>query len=282
MRNNKSKKTKIIGIIITIIVLIIIVVLSNAKVNDLSLAESIFNKLVMPVQNGLTYIKNKFAGNDTFFQDINNLKEENSKLKEEKSNLEQQVRELEIIRAENSTLKEYVNLKEKYVGYDAIPAYVINKDITNYNDVIIINIGANDGIVENMAVISDQGLVGHIISVTDSTAKVQTIVDTSSTVSAMLSSTKDNIMLRGTLEAESTLKAVYIPTSATVLVGDNIETSGLGGIYPKGIHIGKIKQVVNTKNIINRYAIVETAVNFTKIDTVLVIKNVNENVGENN
>ena len=274
---DKSKKTKVVGIIITIIILVIIVVISNVKINDLSFAQSVFSKLVMPIQNGLTYIKNKIAGNNTFFTDINNLKEENNKLKEEKSELEKQVRELEIVKAENSTLKEYVNLKEKYTGYDAVPAYVINKDITNYNDVIIINVGANDGIKEDMAVISDQGLVGHIISVTDSTAKVQTIVDTSSTVSATISTTRDNIMLRGTLEAESTLKAVYIPTSATVLVGDNIETSGLGGIYPKGIHIGKIKQVVNTKNITNRYAIVETAVNFTKVDTVLVIKSVIEN-----
>jgi len=269
---HKSKKTKIIGIMITIAILIIIVIVSKIQINDLSYIEGAFGKLVMPIQNGLTYIKNNLAGNNTFFTDINNLKQENEKLKEENSKLEQEIRELEIMKAENSTLKEYVNLKDKYTQYETIPAYVINKDITNYNDIIVINVGKKDGIDVNMPVISEQGLVGHTISVTESTAKVQTIVDTSSTVSASISSTKENIILRGTLEAESILKATYIPTNATVLVGDNIETSGLGGIYPKGIHIGKIKDVVNTKNITNRYALIETAVDFTKVDTVLVIK----------
>ncbi len=55
--------------------------------------------------------------------------------------------------------------------------------------------------------------------------------------------------------------------------GDTVETSGIGGIYPKGIHIGTIKKVVNTKNITDRYAIIETAVDFSKLETVLVITN---------
>ncbi len=55
--------------------------------------------------------------------------------------------------------------------------------------------------------------------------------------------------------------------------GDNLETSGIGGIYPKGIHIGTVKQVINTKNITDRYANIETAVDFSKLETVLVITN---------
>ena len=58
-----------------------------------------------------------------------------------------------------------------------------------------------------------------------------------------------------------------------MLEGDSVETSGIGGIYPKGIHIGTIKKVINTKNITNRYAIIETAVDFSKLETVLVITN---------
>ena len=63
-----------------------------------------------------------------------------------------------------------------------------------------------------------------------------------------------------------------IPTDADLVLEDTIETSGIGGIYPKGILIGTIKQVVNTKNITDRYAIIETAVDFSKLETVLVIK----------
>ena len=64
---------------------------------------------------------------------------------------------------------------------------------------------------------------------------------------------------------------MYIPTDADLVLEDTIETSGLGGIYPKGIQIGKIKEIIESKNITDRYAIVETSVDFTKLETVLVI-----------
>lgn len=200
------------------------------------------------------------------------MQEENEKLKQKNSELEQSLRELEIIKSENATLKEYVNLKDKYTEYETIPGYVINKDISNYSETIIINIGSKDGIEVNMPVISDQGLVGHVISVTDTTSKVQTIIDTASTTSCVITTSRDMMVARGTMSQNSSLKATFIPTEATILEGDKIETSGLGGIYPKGIHVGTIKKVINTKNITDRYAIIETAVNFEKLETVLVIK----------
>lgn len=268
----KNKKSGIIGIIITIIILILIVIFSNGE-NGSSFLENVASNLVMPIQNGLTYLKNKIGGNDTFFTDINNLRQENKKLKEKNSELEQSLRELENIKTQNETLKEYLDLAEKYGEYKTIPGYVINKDISNYSKTIVINIGKKDGVEENMTVIGNEGLVGHIISVTDSTAKVQTIIDTASSVSSMMSTTKDSIVCKGTLDNSSILKAMYIPTDANIIQGDSIETSGLGGIYPKGIHIGTIKKVTNTLNMTDRYAEVETAVNFEKLNTVLVITN---------
>ena len=217
----------------------------------------------MPVQNGITYIKNKFSGNSTFFSDLATIKEENKTLKERNSELEKSLRELEVIKSENETLKEYVNLKDKYTEYTTIPGYVINKNTSNYSNIIVINIGKNDGV--------DAGLVGHIISVTDTTAKVQTLLDTSSAVSSVVGTARDSVIIKGNLENSNMLKGTYIPTSAALLEGDKVETSGLGGIYPKGITIGTVKQIIETKNLTNRYILVEPAVNFDKLETVLVI-----------
>lgn len=267
----KNKKRGIVGIIITIVILILLVVFTNSNVDQMSYIENICNIFVMPIQNGFTYLKNKISGNDAFFADLDTLRQENESLKEENSELEQSLRELEIIKAENETLKEYLNLKEKYADYTTIPADVINRDISNYSSTIIINVGSDDGVKEDMTVIADSGLVGHVISVTNDTAKVQTIVDTATAVTSTISTTDDTIIVQGTLDDKTTLRATFIPTDAVVLEGDNVETSGIGGIYPKGIHIGTIKEVVNTSNITDRYAIVETAVDFTKLNTVLVI-----------
>ena len=102
----RNKKNGIIGIIITIIILILVVIFSNGETNS-NFIENAATNLIMPIQNGLTYLKNKLGGNNTFFTDINNLKDENKELKQKNSELEQSLRELENIKTQNETLKEY-------------------------------------------------------------------------------------------------------------------------------------------------------------------------------
>ncbi len=267
---NKNKKRSILGIVITVVILIMLVIFSNND-GENSFIENVGSKFIMPVQNMFTFLKNKIEGNSTFFTDINKLKEENENLKVKNKELEKSLKEIENIKTENETLKEYLGLAEKYRNYKTIPGDVINKDISNYSRTLTLNIGSKDGVKKDMTVIAEEGLVGHVISVTDSTAKVQTIIDPASSVSSMLSTTKESIVSKGTLEDKTTLKAMYIPTEASVIQGDTIQTSGLGGLYPKGLQIGTIKKVVDTENITDRYAIVSVSVDFNKLNSVLVI-----------
>lgn len=267
-----KKKTGIVGIVITIIILILLVFLTNLKLESISYIENAFSAIVMPIQTGYTYLKNKVTGNTNFFTNMEELKAENEELSKRNSELEQSLRELEIMKAENDTLKEYLGLTKKYTSYETVPAYIISKDISNYSNIYVINAGKKDGIDVNMTAIADNGLVGYIVSVTETTAKIQTIIDPSSAVTASISATEDSIVCRGSLE-NGMIKATYIPINADISEGDTIETSGMGGIYPKGITIGKVKEVVKTLNPIDRYAWVEPAVNFEKLKTVLVITN---------
>lgn len=195
----KNKKTGIIGITITIIVLIVLVLLTNVKLGSITGIQNAFSKLVMPVQNGLTYLKNKVSGNNAFFEDINNLKSENENLRKENEELEEKLRELEIIKAENATLRSYNNMSEKYADYTTVPAYIINKDISNLSDTMVINVGSNDGIKENMPVITTEGLVGYVISTTDKTSKVKPLIDPSTSVSSAMSTTRDGVIVKGIL-----------------------------------------------------------------------------------
>ena len=260
------------GIIITIIFLVILVFISNLKLSQFSYIENAFSNLIMPIQSGITFIKNKLAGNDQFFATMDVLKEENTQLKQRNIQLEESLRQLEIIQAENSTLKEYLNLTDKYKGYKTVPAYVINKDISNYSRIYVINVGTDNGVKENMTVIAAEGLVGHIISTTKDTAKVQLLIDSSNVVSSTLENSKDNVICRGTLD-ENTLRATYVSTDTVLTEGEKLHTSGMGGIYPKGIYIGVIKTINETKNITDRSFIVETAVDFENLEAVLVITN---------
>ena len=267
-----KKRNDTIGVIVTIVVLIILVFLSNLKIERISYVENAFSKIVMPIQNGFTYLKNKMKGNKQFFADVDELKKENNSLKEKNSELEEQVRQLEMTQSENKTLKEFLNLTEQYKDFQTVPAYIINKDVSNFSKVFIINAGKKSGLEKNMIVIAAEGLVGHIISVTDNTAKVQTIIDSSNIVSATLENSGDTVICRGMIENRK-LKATYISTTTTLNQGEKLYTSGMGGIYPKGIYIGAIKEIVETKNITDRYFYTETAVDFENLETVPVIKN---------
>ena len=270
---HKSNKTGIIGVIITIIILTMLVIVTNINTSQFSYIEGIANKFVMPIQNGLTYLKNKINGNSSFFEDINNLKEENKKLKEQNNELNKLVSEMGIIKAENKTLREYANLADEYTNYKTVPAYIIDRDISNFSDTIIINVGTKDGVQSNMAVVSAEGVVGHIISATDRTSKVQLIIDSASSVSAVLTISRDNIIVKGEVGNISELKATYISADAEPVLNDDVETSGLGGIYPKGLKIGKLTEIIDASNITERYAIIKPAVDFSKLETVLVIVN---------
>lgn len=266
-----KNKAGMIGIIITVIILIIVVIVSNISTGNLSAMENAVGKLFMPIQNGIIFLKNKISGNEQELSDIETLKNENQQLKDENSSLQEQLRELEILKSENNTLKEYVNLKDKYSSYTTVPAYVIQRSLSNYDKIIVINAGTDDGIDVNMPVISESGLVGHVISVTSDTAKVQTIIDTASNVSANISNVQDSVILKGTLNSTDILRATYIPADSTILQGDEVVTSGLGGIYPKGILIGNVKSVINTQNEADKYAEIEVSTDFSSLETVLVI-----------
>ena len=268
---NKNKRKGIIGIIVTIIALTALVIITNADISKFSYAEGIAQKLVMPIQNGLTYLKNKIAGNNTFFEDINNLKNENEELKKQNEELSKSLSEIDIIKAENKTLREYANLSDQYTSYATVPAYIIDRDLSNFSSTIIINAGSREGVKANMPVVSAEGVVGHVISVTETTAKVQPIIDSSSSISAIMSISRDNLIVKGELGDETKLKATYISADADLVLNDDVETSGLGGIYPKGLKIGKLVEIVEAQNITEKYAIIEPAVDFSKLETVLVI-----------
>jgi rod shape-determining protein MreC len=269
---NRNKQTEILGGIFTVIILILLIFLSNIEVNKLSYLETVASSIVNPIQRVVTDLKNKIQGNTAYFSNMDSIIAENEELKQKNSELETSLRELEIIKAENSILQDAMNLAEKYAMYDTIPAYVINKDVSNYSSTLVLNVGSDDGIEENMAVIADKGLVGHVISVTNKTCKVQVIIDSASTVGCTISTTNESIICKGTLDNDQVLRASYIPTGAELIQGDSVTTSGLGGIYPRGITIGTIKEIITTSNVTDRYAIVEPAVDFSKVDTVLVIK----------
>ena len=269
-RDNKNSK---VGIVITIVVLVFLVIITNLDNNIWSRIANPFTKITMSVQSGITYLKNRISNTDAYFASVEDLQNKNEELQRENEELKQKNQEIEILKAENKTLKEYTELIDKYPEYDSIPGYVIQRDFSNYSKIIVINIGKNDGVEVGMTVVAEGGLVGYIVSAEDNTSKVQTIVDTASAVSALFANTEKSLVTRGILDSNTLIKGTYIDNDVVINEGDNIETSGIGGIYPKSINIGKVTEIVNTQNKTNRYVYIETSVDFENLTNILVLKN---------
>lgn len=263
---------KIIAYISVVIVLLVIVIWTN-KQRESSVVETVLSYTVMPIQRGISYFSYWITGSQSVFPQIEDLKNKNSELTKEKEILKQQLADYQLVLEENKILKEQMNLTQKYPELKTLSSLVIADNTNNWNKILVINQGKNDGVQIGMNVISDKGLVGYIKEVYDNTSKVMCIVDSSSSVSGRVTKTKEAVVCRGELgrQEQSQMKLMYIPTDVKLAVGDIVETSGQGGIYKKGITIGEIVEVVETNNNLESYAIVQSAVDFSTLEYVLVV-----------
>ena len=269
-RGNKGGK---LGIVITVILLTVVVIFSNMDKNILDRFVNPFTKVTMSVQGIVTNIGKKISDDKDYFKSLDSVNKQYEDLKKENERLEADNKKMVAIMAENKTLKEQMGIAEKYKAYEVIPGYIIQKDFSNYSKIIVINLGKKDGIEIDMTVVGDKGLVGHIVSVEDNSSKVQTIIDTASAVTGFISNSEKTLVARGILDSNSKIKGTYIDNDVVINEGDAIVTSGIGGIYPKNINIGRVKEIVNTQNKTNRYVYIETAENFDNLSNIVVIKN---------
>lgn len=268
-----ENKFKTFLIIIFIIILFICIGFTNGNNRKVTIVESILSGVITLPQKGYVYAKSWITKDTNFFKQTKTLEEENKKLKEENEELNAKLINYEVILSENSILKEHVNLTDSYPDYNVIVADIINESASNWEEVYIINRGAKDGVKPDMVVVAEDGLVGYIESVTDSTAKVISILDPGNTVSARITRTRDSLTCKGnsSLSNENKIRLTKIPTDLTLVEGDRIETSGLGGRYPKGIPIGEVIKFTVKKNPIENEAVVKTFVDFNKLETVAII-----------
>lgn len=259
--------------IICIIILFVCIATTNGKIRNVTLIESVLNDFIALPQRAYTYIKQYVTGNDLFFSEVENLKTENNELKEKVKNLEEKVADYEKVNAENQVLKSHVNLSDKYPDYNVVVADIISKSNTNWEAIYVINKGSNDGIKAGMTVIAEAGLFGYVETVTKNTSKIISVLDAGNAVSARVTRTRDEVVCKGSISLldKQELKVINIPTGTVLVEGDKLETSGMGGIYPKGIGIGKVVEVLNKKNPIENEAILKMYVDFDKVETLAVI-----------
>ena len=266
--------------LITIFILVImgVSVNKNSRINWLN---NIISVPLTPVQALFSSIGQKVDDGLSFFQDIDTVRKENVTLTEQVYELERENRELLSFKVKNEELRLALNLKAQFDDYEIKGANIVAIDPGNWFNIFKIDIGSKDGIkVDCPVVTSSKGLVGRVMSADLTSAKVLTIIDEDSAVACWISKTGGgHAIVRGDmqLKEQGRCRMDYIPLDVDVEVGDVIETSGLGGIYPKGIMVGKVIEVRKTNSEMNRYAIIEPAADFKRLEEVYVLRSRVEN-----
>jgi rod shape-determining protein MreC len=196
------------------------------------------------------------------------LKSENRILKSELDLLKIRMNEIEEIKKENDRFKTLLHFK-KDLKYEAIATRVIGRDPSHWSQYIVVDRGETDGVRENTVLVESNGLVGKVTSSGPRSSRAILIIDHESRVSAMNERSRDAGLIEGT--GTPFLKMTYLDRDAKIEVGDSILSSGLGGVYPKGIPIGKVHMIGAEAEKFGIYAIVRPYVSFSKLEELLCI-----------
>lgn len=268
-RRNKQNKI-VIGIIIAVGLIISIYLLS--KVN-IPIVSTISSKLLIVVDDVKSSIGGLLKEGTSYFGNTKKLNKKVESLEQELLKAKTDLNEIEVLKVKNNDLQKLLKIEEKYSHFEKVYAQVITRSYDNWNETFVINKGKKDGISKDQTVIAEGGLVGYVKSVQDDTSVVVTILDISSSISVEISNINALALARGdySLRNNSQIRLINIPIDTEITQGETIYTSGIGGLYKKGIPIGTVKEVINKKNNIDRYAIVKTFVDFANIDMVAVV-----------
>lgn len=273
--NKKKHNIKRIIFVIVTIILVIIFVSFFFKDSSNKIVSTISSKVVYPFEKIYEFSSNLVAGIKTYFSDKDKLYKENEELKNEVESLKYELLESQKILDENTSLKQMLEIKKAFQHFNLKMGKIIYREHDNWTQSFKLDIGKNDGVSLNQAVVHTNGLVGYVSSVEDTTCTVTTILDPSTSVSVSISTINEPAILKGDLNLKSNnrLNLTYIPLDAQISIDDMLYTSGLGETYPASIPVGKIIEIEKNKNDINRYAIVEPCVNIRTISEVGVIIN---------
>ncbi|SDM23245.1 rod shape-determining protein MreC [Bacillus sp. OK048] len=265
---------RLIVLLVSIIVLVALIGFSLRERSKLSWPEQFLKDTAGWVQSLVSKPAHLVAGFFENLQDLQNTYEENKELKsrmEKLVTLEAQVQELE---KDNKELRDILGEEETLRDFEPLQATVIGRNPDRWHEMIIINKGKTDGIKKNMAVVTAHGLIGKVKTVNQFSSTVQLLsaMDPKNRISAIVQGeTNVNGLVEGYDKEKKALLIKAIPSGVEIKKGQNVITSGLGGVFPQGLQIGKVIDVMPDQYGLNQTALVEPGANFYDLENIIVI-----------
>jgi rod shape-determining protein MreC len=196
------------------------------------------------------------------------LEEENRLLKKENASLTQELNQYREGYLEGTRLQKLFALQER-VNYPTVTARVVGRDRSSIIKTILINKGTSHGLKVDLPVVADQGVVGRIVETSAHVSKILLLIDENSNIDALVQENRIQGILQGAGSLGYSLK--YVPKTETVNSGNVVITSGLSGLFPKGLLIGTVNNVDKTDSGLFQKIDIAPFVDFARIEEVMVI-----------
>ncbi|GHV65305.1 cell shape-determining protein MreC [Spirochaetia bacterium] len=228
------------------------------------------------VRGGIYEVSSLVSRTVLSIRELATLRQEYAELTDRITRYEQLERNSAEIRQENSRLREQLGFSQS-LNYRHIPAEIIGRDPDNLFSALVINKGKHSGVETNMAVIAyqngAQGLVGKVVQAGAFESLVMPLYDVSSFISARLAISRYDGIVEGQGSPESSLRMRFIQKRARdeINYGDVIVSNGIGGVYPTGINIGRVNDILYQENEISMEVNLEGAIDFSRLEYVFVI-----------
>lgn len=230
--------------------------------------------LAVPAQRAVTHTAVGIADTYNKYFNYDDLVAERDSLKKQVDELQQQLLKSEDAVSENESLREMLSLrKNSDEDFTYETAEVIAREMDDWSTTLTIDVGANGGIEVNDCVVTAGGLVGYVSDVQPYSATVTAMTDTETHVAAMISRIRELGVAEGDyqLMSDGKLRISYLPREADIVIGDQVITSGTGGIFPKGLIIGSVESVKTESDGMSSYAVLQPAVSLTDVRQVFII-----------
>jgi len=233
-------------------------------------AQRVVMAATSPLQAAVTTALQPIRDGWEYLIHFGDLKRENRELRKEVVELQRENTALRSLKGENDRLRRIIDLKEKE-GYEGVAARAIGKPVSGWQSSIMVDRGLKDGIKRKMPVVVGGGLVGQVTEASQNVAKVTLLNDVQSGVSVQVKRTGEVGVVKGQLKNQR-LVLQYISRDSDIKRGDHVVTSGLGGIFPKGIYVGKVIEVKQSVYSLHKIVEIASPVNFANLEEVLIIK----------
>ena len=221
---------------------------------------------------------NDFMGS---ISNLTNTYQENQTLKQKVETIYELEVQLNDLKKDNEKMKEALKLQDTLNDYTLINATVIARNPDTWRDIVTINKGSNDGLTPQMSVMSDNGLVGKVLDVNPTSARVALLSNNDNTlvrVAAMIQGEKESIYgtLTGFDHEKNILIMSQIQATQEIKVGDKVVTSGLGGVSPSSLYIGTVEEVAMDRFGLYKEVRIKPAADTNDVRYVTVVKRTSE------